>query len=65
MRLTCEGHLHGNVLFLSLDLGPLILLLLELLGHLQVVLHQTALIDIGGQVALNCLHTHTHTLYYQ
>lgn len=42
------------MLFLALHFGPVILLLLQFLGHLQVLLHQFALIDVGRQVALNC-----------
>lgn len=42
------------MLFLVLHFGPVILLLLQFLGHLQVLLHQFALIDVGRQVALNC-----------
>lgn len=55
---VCERDIQLNKLFLALDLGPLILLLLQLLGHLQVLLHQTTLIDVGRQVALNCGHKH-------
>lgn len=49
------------MLFLVLDLGPLILLLLQLLCHQQVLLHQTALMNVGRQMALNCRHEHINT----
>ena len=55
-----ERHPHVNVLLLALDLCPLILLFLQFLGHLQVRLHQAALVDIGRQVALNCRHRNTN-----
>lgn len=51
---VCVWHLQVSVLFLALHFGPVILLLLQFLGHLQVLLHQFALIDVGRQVALNC-----------
>lgn len=51
-------HLHFSLLFLVLHLGPLVLLLLQLLGHQQVLLHQFALINVGRQVALDCRRKH-------
>lgn len=56
----CVRHLQVSVLFLALHFGPVILLLLQFLGHLQVLLHQFALIDVGRQVALNCGEKKTH-----
>jgi len=46
-------------LSLALGLGPPVLLLLQLLGHLQIVLSQATLVDVGRQVALDCGHKHT------
>lgn len=64
--LVCEKHPHVTMLIFVLDLGPLILLLLQLLGHQQVLLHQAAFIDVGCQVALDCTQTQkaqTHKHY--
>lgn len=55
-------HPHVSMLLLALDLGYLILLLLELLGNDQVLLHQAVLVDVGGQVALNCRDQQKHRL---
>lgn len=52
---------HVTVLFLVLNLGYLVLLLLQLLGHLQVLLHQAALMDVGSQVTFDCRHKKTST----
>lgn len=41
------------MLFLALGFGPQVLFLLQTFGHLQVLLHQTALVDIRGQVAFD------------
>lgn len=46
-------------LSLALGLGPPVLFLLQQLGHLQVMLSQATLVDVGRQVALNCGHKHT------
>ena len=46
-------------LSLALGLGPHVLLLLQQLGHLQVVLSQATLVDVGRQVALDCGHKRT------
>lgn len=58
LMLLYARHPHVAVLFLVLDLRPLILLLLQLLGNHQVFLHQAVLMDIGSQVTLNCRHKH-------
>lgn len=41
------------MLSLALGFGPQVLFLLQTFGHLQVLLHQTALVDVRGQVALD------------
>lgn len=61
----CKRYLHVTILFLIPYLGPQVLLLLQLLGHLQVLLHQTALMDVGRQVALDCGHKHIQVLLYK
>lgn len=48
-----KGHSQAAMLSLALDFGPQVLFLLQTLGHLQVLLHQTALVDVRGQVALD------------
>lgn len=48
-----SGDSHVAILSLALGFGPLVLFLLQTFGHLQVLLHQAALVDIGCQVALD------------
>lgn len=48
-----SGDSHAAMLSLALGFGPQVLFLLQTFGHLQVLLHQTALVDVGCQVALD------------
>lgn len=48
-----SGDSHVAMLSLALGFGPLVLFLLQTFGHLQVLLHQAALVDVGCQVALD------------
>lgn len=47
---------HSQVFVPLLDPGPClaVLLFLQLLGHLQVILHQAVALHIGRQMMLNC-----------
>lgn len=48
-----SGDSHVAMLSLARGFGPLVLFLLQTFGHLQVLLHQAAFVDVGCQVALD------------